>query len=91
MHFIVIGNIGSDAGYWVWDGTGWRHVGGWGVDQLAEVKAALNVMAQAPSFKTPGLANNVTKGVAEFVQAQLTKHLPEAGKAGNNAIIIIGG
>lgn len=89
--FIVLGNIGSDAGYWVHDANGWHHVGGWGIEQLAEVRAALSVIAQAPNFKTPGLANAVAKGVAEFAQAQLAKHLPEAGKGGGNMIIIVGG
>ena len=56
MQFIVIGNIGSDAGYWVWDGHEWKHVGGWGVEQLAEVTAALNMCARLrQSFLTSEL------------------------------------
>jgi hypothetical protein len=75
MRFIVIGNIGSDAGYWVWDGNGWHHVGGWGVEQLAEVSAALSIMREATRLKTPGLADAATK----FVQKQLGAHIKEGG------------
>src|SRR6202163_2535988 len=85
--FIVLGNIGSDAGYWVWDGTGWRHVGGWGLEQLVEVRAALSVACQSSQFKPPGLGQAIGKTVAEFAQKQLAQHLPEAGKGGTNTII----
>jgi hypothetical protein len=91
---LVFGSVGSDAGYWVHDANGWHHVGGWAIDKLAEVRAGLAVIAQAPNFKTPGLANAVTKDVAQFVQKQLAEHLGEAGKAGEGGgrmIIIIGG
>lgn len=87
--FFVLGF--TDAGYWVHDANGWHHVGGWAIDQLAEVRAGLAVISQAPNFKTPGLANAVTKDVAQFVQKQLAEHLGEAGKAGGNMIIIVGG
>ncbi len=86
MQYIVIGNIGSDAGYWVWDGHGWKHVGGWGVDQLAEVSAALNIMREATRLKTPGLAAAATKTVSEFVEKQLGAHIKEGG-----GVVIIAG
>jgi hypothetical protein len=79
MRFIVIGHIGSDAGYWVWDGNHWKHVGGWGVEQLVEVTAALNIMREATRFKNPALAEAATKTVAEFAQKQLGEHLKEGG------------
>lgn len=79
MHFIVIGNIGSDAGYWEWDGHEWKHVGGWGVEQLTEVAAALNIMRESTRFKTPGLAVAATRTVAEFAQKQLGEHLKGSG------------
>ena len=89
MNFIVIGHIGSDAGYWVWDGHGWRHVGGWGIDQLVEVNAALNIMRESTRLKTPGLAESATKTVAAFVEKQLGTHLKDAaGKAGAGVVII---
>jgi hypothetical protein len=79
MHFIVIGNRGSDAGYWVWDGHGWKHVGGWGIEQLAEVSAALNIMRESTRLKTPGLADAATKVVAEFTQKALGEHIKQSG------------
>jgi hypothetical protein len=77
MRYIVIGNIGSDAGYWVWDGKGWHHVGGWGVDRLQEVSAALNIMREASRLKTPGLAEAATQVVSDFLSKELQGHLNE--------------
>ena len=86
---IVLGTVGSDAGYWVHGPNGWHHVGGWGIESLSEVKAALQIIAEAPRLKTPGLADATTRGLVEFVQKQLAAHLKESGKEG--AIIIVGG
>ena len=85
MNFIVIGNIGSDAGYWEWDGHGWKHVGGWASEQLVEVTAALNIMQAAPRLKTPGLAEAATRTVSEFVEKQLKSKIKEGG------VVIIAG
>jgi hypothetical protein len=79
MTYIVIGNIGSDAGYWVLDGSGLHHVGGWGVDQMLEVSAALNIMRTAPQLKTPGLAEAVARTVSDFVDTQLKGLVPDGG------------
>ncbi len=87
MQFIIIGNRGSDAGYWVWDGHGFHHVGGWGVEQLAEVRAAVSIMREATQLKTPGLAEAATKTVAEFVQKQLAAHVKDIGKGG--AVVVL--
>jgi len=75
MRYIVIGNIGSDAGYWVWDGTGFHHVGGWGVDRLQEVSAALNIMREASRLQTPGLADAAAKVVSDFLTKELQGQL----------------
>jgi len=77
MHYIVIGNIGSDAGYWIFDGHVWRHVGGWGVDRLQEVSAALSIMRDASRLKTPGLAEAAAKVVSEFLNKELQGHVKE--------------
>src|SRR5260221_6862966 len=82
MRYIIIGNQGSDAGYWVFDGHGLHHVGGWGVDQLREVGAALNIMRESTRLKTPGLAEAAAKVVAEFVEKQLSTHVKEADTQG---------
>jgi hypothetical protein len=79
MRYIVIGNIGSDAGYWVWDGNGWKHVGGWGIDRLQEVSAALNIMREASRLKTPGLADAAAKVVSDFVSRELQGQIKEGG------------
>jgi hypothetical protein len=88
MRFIVMGHIGSDAGYWYWDGSGWHHVGGWAVEQLAEFQAAVNIMRESTNFKTPGLAAAATKVVAEFAEKQLGAHIKEAGKEGGGVVVI---
>lgn len=91
MRYIVIGHIGSDAGYWYWDGHGWHHVGGWGPEQLAEVSSALNIIRESTRFKTPGLAEAATRTVTELVQKQLgtLSHVKEAGKEGTPLVIIV--
>ena len=88
MNVIVIGNIGSDAGYWSWDGHHWKHGGGWGSEQLVEIKGALNIMREAARLKTPGLADAATRTVSEFVQKELATHLGQQLKEGG--VVIIG-
>ena len=90
---IVIGNVGSDAGYWVWDGHGWKHVGGWAVEQLAEVRNALNIMGQASQLKTPGLSTAVTKTVSDMVTKELGANLGQGtaatSPAGTNVVVVV--
>lgn len=87
MRFIVIGQIGSDAGYWYWDGTHWRHVGGWGTDALADVRVALTIVREASKFKTQGLADAATKVLGDFLSKAVNEHVADAGKG---AIAILG-
>jgi hypothetical protein len=79
MRFIVIGQIGSDAGYWVFENGHWVHHGGWAPEQLLEVSAALNIMRESTKLKTPGLAEAATKVVAEFAEKQLGAQLKGGG------------
>jgi hypothetical protein len=90
MRYLVIGHIGSDAGYWYWDGHGWHHVGGWGIEQLREVRSALNIISESTSFKTPGLAEAATKTVTELVEKHLgsLSHVKQAAKEGTPLVII---
>jgi len=88
--YVVFGNRGSDAGYNVWDGHGWKHVGGWGIEQMLEVGSALKIMGEATRFKTPELAASVTNTVAAFVQKELNAHLP-GEKEGSQIVVIITG
>ena len=71
MRFIVIGHIGSDAGYWTIENGKLVHHGGWGIDQLAEVNQAISMLGQATRFKTPALAESLSRTLGEFVQGQL--------------------
>jgi hypothetical protein len=78
--YIVIGNIGSDAGYWVLDDTGLHHVGGWGTGEYAEFCAAVSIISSATKLRTPGLADAAIKSVQSFVQTQLAKQVQGSGK-----------
>jgi hypothetical protein len=85
MRIVVIGSIGSDAGYWYIDETGLHHVGGWGVDQLVEFRAAIDVIGAATRFKTPGMAEAAIKSVQVFAEKQIAQHLTQGqlqGKGG---------
>jgi len=88
MRIIVIGRIGSDAGYWYLGADGkWHHVGGWTVDALADVRRALTILGESAGFKTPGLANGAAKSVHEFVQKELSTHLGDHFKDGGVVVI----
>ena len=54
LRYIVLGNIGSDAGYWVFSNGRWHHVDGWGVESILEVQAGLAVLAAASPAEDPG-------------------------------------
>jgi hypothetical protein len=75
---IVIGNIGSDAGYWVLDANGLHHVGGWGVDSQAETYSAISMLAKMPQLKTPGLAKDASQALLAFVEKEISANVKEA-------------
>jgi hypothetical protein len=81
--YVIIGSIGSDAGYWVLDDTGLHHVGGWGTDSLLEVRAGLEVLKASVNLKTPGLANAVAELVTKAIGPEVAKHV------GNEHTVII--
>jgi len=87
MRFIIIGNIGSDAGYWIIDSTGIHHVGGWGVERLAEFSAAAGILRQAVQLKTPGVAEAAVKSVLRFAEDQLKEYVKEGG-AGSTIVLV---
>jgi len=88
MRFIVIGQIGSDAGYWTFENGKWVHHGGWGIDQLVEVSRALNILGEAARLKTPGMGDAISKTAGEFVQKELGAHLGDHAKGANTVVII---
>jgi hypothetical protein len=75
--YIVLGRVGSDAGYWVFVDGHWEHVGGWGIDSIREVQAALGVLREASQLRTPGLAQSVAEVVQKFIGEQLAEHVGE--------------
>lgn len=83
VQYIVLGNIGSDAGYWVYRDGHWEHVGGWGVDSLREVQAGLAVLKASTQLRTPELAQSVTELVTKAIGPELAEH----ARGGHTVII----
>lgn len=77
MRLLVIGNVGSDAGYWYHDASGWHHVGGWAPEAMLELRQALSILGETTKLKTPDLANVASKGLVDFVQKQMAGHVKE--------------
>jgi hypothetical protein len=87
MKMIVLGQIGSDAGYWVFENGHWVHKGGWAIDALADVSRSLQILGDAARLKTPGLSDHVTRSVTDMLQKELTAHLGDQLKQGGVVII----
>jgi hypothetical protein len=83
VQFIVWGNIGSDAGYWVFRDGHWEHVGGWGVDSIREIQAGLAVLKASTQLKTPELAQSIAEMVTKVIGPELAEHA-----AGGQTVII---
>jgi hypothetical protein len=83
VQFIVWGNIGSDAGYWVFRDGQWEHVGGWGVDSIREIQAGLAVLKASTQLKTPELAQSIAEMVTKVIGPELAEHA-----AGGHTVII---
>jgi hypothetical protein len=79
MKFIVIGQIGSDAGYWEFVDGHWVHVGGWAPEAVQEFSRAVNIAAQTAALKTPGLADAASRSLMEFAQKAISAHVKGAG------------
>lgn len=90
MATIILGHIGSDAGYWVIDASGrLHHVGGWQVEEMTDLKNAINALQDAVQIREAGVAEAITRAVVPFVERALTKNIK--GEAGEKGIIIVGG
>jgi hypothetical protein len=88
MYIFVIGQPGSDAGYTYLGPDGqWHHVGGWGVESIAEVSRALSILGTASRLKTPDLADSLSKNLMGLVQKELETHLGDKLKQG--AVVVI--
>jgi hypothetical protein len=91
MKMIVLGKVGSDAGYWSFENGHWVHHGGWGVDSLADVSRSLEILSEAARLRTPGLADSVSKHLSDVVSRELTAHLGDQLKGGGVVVINAGG
>lgn len=80
---IILGRIGSDAGYWYIGSDGKvHHVPGWNPEAMAEFEAAISVMRDATRFKAPGLAEAVVNSVLPFAQKEIRTYFKGAGEGG---------
>ena len=87
MRLIVIGQIGSDAGYWVFENGHWVHHGGWVIEQLTDFNRALSILGEVTRLKTPGLADIASRSLGDFVQKELGTHLGDLAKGGTVVIV----
>jgi len=72
--------FGSDAGGWYIGPDGkLHHWEGWGVEKFSELTRALTIIREASHFKTPGLGEQVFKGVMGFAQKELDTHMKGGG------------
>jgi len=80
---IILGHIGSDAGYtYIGPDGKIHHVPGWNPEAMVEFDAALSVMRNAAQLKTPGLADAVVKSVLPFAQKEINTYFKGAGEGG---------
>ena len=85
---VVIGHVGSDAGWSYLGPDGkWHHVGGWGVDAIADVRSALSILGEASRLKAPSVGDGVSKTMFEFVENELTAHLGDKLTQGGVVIV----
>ena len=87
---IIIGHIGSDAGYTILnaDGTITR-VPGWGEGQTEDFVTALRVIQTSAGIKTPGVSTEIIKSARAFVEKQLEAHVKS--QPGDHVVLIVGG
>lgn len=74
---IIIGPVGSDAGYWVLGPGGFHRVGGWGQEAMAEVTAAVSVLAAASQVGNRAVQSRML----DVAQAMLKPHMEYIDKA----------
>ena len=78
---IIVGPIGSDAGYWVLGPNGFHRVGGWGREAMAEVTAAVTVLSAASQVTNRGVQSRML----EVAQSALKPHMDYLNKAFDEA------
>ena len=86
---IIIGHIGSDAGYsYIGSDGKIHHVPGWNPEAMLEFDAALATIRSASQLKAPGIADGVLKSVLPYVQAQVKTYF---GAAGEGPVVVAAG
>jgi len=80
---IIIGRIGSDAGYsYIGSDGKIHHVPGWNPEAMLEFDAALATVRSASQLKAPGVAEGVLKSVLPYLQSQVNTYFKGAGEGG---------
>ncbi len=87
---IIIGHIGSDAGYTILypDGTTY-HSPGWAEGQTEDFLAAVHVVRSASTIKAPGVAAEVLKGARAFIEREIEAHVKS--EPGDKVVLLVGG
>jgi hypothetical protein len=89
MVAVIVGHIGSDAGYWYFGADGkLHHVGGWQAEEMADLRNAVSALQDAIQIREPGVAEGVAKAVMPLVERALSKNIQGEAEKG---IIIVGG
>jgi len=82
---IIIGPF-TDAGYTTIENGHIVHHGGWEAGSLNETRAAVNVLREATQFKSPGVADSVSRLAVDVLTRELGGALANA--AGSTTIVI---
>lgn len=87
---IIIGHIGSDAGYTIIypDGTVY-HQPGWAEGQLEDFTTAVRVIQAASGIKAPGVGAELIKGARAFVEKELEAHVKS--EPGDRVVLLVDG
>ncbi len=87
---IIIGHIGSDAGYTIIEANGHViHVPGWGEGGLEDFASALRVIQTASRIKTPGISEGIVRNARAFLEKELATHVKAA--PGDSVVLLVGG
>jgi hypothetical protein len=85
---IIIGHIGSDAGYTIIypDGTVY-HQPGWAEGLVEDFVSAAHVVRYASRIKEPGVGAEVLKGARAFLEKQVEAHVKS--NPGDRVVLIV--
>jgi|HubBroStandDraft_3_1064219.scaffolds.fasta_scaffold1608056_1 hypothetical protein len=85
---IIIGHIGSDAGYTILNADGTiTHVPGWREGEMEDFVSAAQVVQHASRIKAPGVGAEVVKGARAFLEKQIEAHVKS--NPGDRVVLIV--